>query len=589
LTKQFSALNISTKVLDNLSKRGFQKAFAVQAALIPLLLPGPAKYQGDICVSAATGSGKTLGYLLPLIDLLKQKLVTRLRALIVVPTRELVSQARQVAEMCAAGTGVKVGTALGSASLASEQAQLINQSQRYDKPAAQRMYEKAEYRMQTGFQEDDSLFDDICDLLPDHVPEYSSAVDILICTPGRLVDHLRSSPGFSLAHVEYLVIDEADRLLDDGFQDWVDVVLGGLPFPTRKDLSADPLHRVLKPRFDGVQKVILSATMTRDLSRLAVLKLRRPTLLAIAGTDAHATTESNGLPHLADTAELPAMLHESAIPVGDGSEKPLFLVELLNRLLHPEQSANLGTSKAMLQKHVRSDSTADQSDSEDSSDVETTSTESDTSTDSSDSSTSESDESETTSDDDSSPELETTSSSVAHEPQASLRQKPSSRILVFVNTNEDALRLSHLLGALDPSLGKCLGTLTKISTSSGRRTLSAFKSGKLSILIASDRASRGLDVPDLSDVISYDMPRDITSYVHRVGRTARAGQSGSAWTFYTHPEARWFFNTIARSSSIRRAQPRVERMRINLDDDSDKKQRYEQALNTLQSAVFRGD
>ena len=77
-------------------------------------------------------------------------------------------------------------------------------------------------------------------------------------------------------------------------------------------------------------------------------------------------------------------------------------------------------------------------------------------------------------------------------------------------------------------------------SSASRKTLTAYRQGKISIIIATDRASRGLDLPSLSHVVNYDVPSSITTYVHRVGRTARAGKEGSAWTLVAHREGRWF-------------------------------------------------
>ena len=161
----------------------------------------------------------------------------------------------------------------------------------------------------------------------------------------------------------------------------------------------------------------------------------------------------------------------------------------------------------------------------------------------------------------------------------------TTRILVFTKDNEDAMRLSHLIPAMHPSYAQIIGTLTKASSSAGRRTLAAFKSGKVKVLIASDRASRGLDVHDLTDVVSYDMPHSLTSYVHRVGRTARAGKPGSAWTFFIDSEARWFWNSIARGHEIRRSHATVERMKIDSQSFDDKKGIYERALRSLKTAV----
>jgi len=117
----------------------------------------------------------------------------------------------------------------------------------------------------------------------------------------------------------------------------------------------------------------------------------------------------------------------------------------------------------------------------------------------------------------------------------------------------------------------------------------------LSILIATDRASRGLDLPNLFNVINYDMPHSITGYIHRVGRTARAGKAGSAWTLVADREAAWFWNAIARgkgsggteNDKIERAEgKKLERVRYVLDDlNQEARQNYSNALSRLKQDV----
>ena len=224
-TKPFKELGLSEKVLKNLESKGFTAAFSIQTALIPLVLPCITTHRGDICVSAPTGSGKTLGYAIPLVEILKQKLYTRLRAIVVVPTRDLVQQVTKELEMLATGTGVRVGTAFGRTNLSQEQKLLVQVGQTYDPEAAEREEkEKRGYRLGRSFRDD-------IDLLPLHVPTFSSTIDILVCTPGRLVDHIESTRGFSLEDIEFLVIDEADRLLNDSFQGWAKVLVKSLRGP----------------------------------------------------------------------------------------------------------------------------------------------------------------------------------------------------------------------------------------------------------------------------------------------------------------------------------------------------------------------
>ena len=102
------------------------------------------------------------------------------------------------------------------------------------------------------------------------------------------------------------------------------------------------------------------------------------------------------------------------------------------------------------------------------------------------------------------------------------------------------------------------------------------------MLVASDRASRGLDIQNLAHVINYDLPVSLTSYVHRVGRTARAGKEGTATTFVAHREARWFWNEIARSEQVKRGPgKKVSRMKLNLEPGDKERKRYEEALRQL--------
>ena len=511
----FADLKLSKHLSDNLTKKTFTHAMAVQTAVLPLLLPGRANYKGDVCVSAPTGSGKTLSYVLPMIETLRDRATTRLRGLIVVPTRELVSQAREVAELCLPGTGVKIGTAVGSVALHTEQAHLVKRGQRYDPVARRALDEQANMRIKLGYDKDDDMLKDIVDLVPGHVPEYTSTVDILICTPGRLVDHIRSTPGFTVEHVEWLVIDEADRLLDSNFQSWVDVVLPALE-PRSDDPRARLLAQASKARvvLKTVRKVILSATMTRDLSKLASLKLQRPTLVAVVDPPASKpldgeVAEDESLSKNEHGTILPSTLKESAIPVGDGSEKPLHLLNLLLNYFDILNSSTEGEGKTAL---------------------------------------------------------------------------------IFTSNDDNAARLARLLALLHPQLEPHTATLTKSTTQAERRSLlrsfsSTTSSDKrISILISTDRTSRGLDVPALSYVVNYDIPPGVTSYIHRVGRTARAGRVGEAWTLYTETEARWFWKTVARGRVINRGSRVVERVRLG-EADEEMKGLYLEALGRLGEAV----
>ncbi|KAF4970735.1 hypothetical protein FSARC_2292 [Fusarium sarcochroum] len=553
----FAELGIPPKASRVLEGKGFPDAFAVQTAAIPLLIPTSKQRPGDVLISAATGSGKTLAYALPVVRDLSQGAVTRLRALVVLPTRELVKQAQEAFELCAKAfeggdrKRVRVGTSVGSQSLKNEQEALMDREVRYDPDAYKKLQEESQRQKQqkSGLSATDSLDDiDMEDTDPrlstmnGYVVDFPSKVDVLICTPGRLVEHMEQTPGFSIDYVRWLVVDEADKLLAQSFQGWLDVVMENFrvnKFSARDFPDMD---------FSGVRKVILSATLTRDLSLLSQLGLQRPRLIVL---------ESDGTVQIAEHS-LPVLLKEHAIRVHDTNLKPLYLLDLLQ-------------SQDMLMASPNKDQEAPKPDKAE---------DSDTSSDSSSSSDSDSDSdatSDTSSDSDSDSESETKS-----KPSGRSLKSHTPVSLIFTKSNESALRLSRLLALLDPSLASHIGTLTSTTpTHIRRKTLRAFTeaSSPIRLLIASDLVARGIDLPNLDHVINYDLPPSVAGYVHRVGRTARAGRSGSAWTLVGDDESGWFWGKIAKGAGVKRVQ-KMERTRIEEIDES-RVEGYEAALEKL--------
>ncbi len=549
-TVPFKDLALHDDIISSLDKKGYSNAFAIQSTVLPMLLPGSKQYSGDICISAATGSGKTLTYVLPIVQSLRSKPVTKLRGLVVVPTRELVNQVKETLDLCSAGSGLKVAAAVGSKSLKEEQTMLVKKSQRYDPEAYKAEQEKEidedeelmdwDFEKKFGAEGDEETF-------YNHVFEYRSQIDILICTPGRLVEHVNSTTGFTLEHVEWLIIDEADRLLDESFQQWVDVVLPGLEYmpPPKSPSEPQPdISRLFRRR--EVRKIILSATMTRDISKLMALKLRRPKLVVLEGRDAKPADDDGdaAIEGEGGKVEIPATLQEYGVPVPERStqDKPLYLIELLESTSNPPSST----------KHQYSPISSPTS----------AASQSDTSTDS---------------EDQSQP-----SQSPIQSPRPLTHNTLSNHgTLIFTSSNEQAFRLCRLLALLRPSWQ--IGTLTK--SNSGGKTLSLFQKRKLSILIASDRASRGLDIPNLAHMINYDMPKSATSYVHRAGRTARAGKEGVATTLVLHNQGKWFWKDgagIAKSEMLGRGPGRkVVRRNLVVDVSVEEREKYENALQTL--------
>ena len=584
---RFADLGIKPDLLRTLEQHNYKEAFAVQSTVIPLLLEGKNNHPGDLCISAATGSGKTLSYVLPLVTSLAPRPASRLRGLIVVTTRVLVKQAREACELCASGSHLHIGSAVGNVAIKEEQKLLMRVDQVYN-PAT------VAHRQQTGLQGNDwmdfSLEDcvseavDSTGFLPGYIQRPEPNVDILICTPGRLVDHIRYTKGFTLKHLEWLVIDEADRLLNESFQEWVDVVMGSLDARQAPE-TFGPGGKLLcdlglSVETNPPKKVVLSATMTRDITKLNSLRMANPKMV-IVGAEGVVDSEDPAAAHPDAHFTLPPTLREHVVAVGDGSQKPLYLLRLLlsNIKVGGDTKLPATTSDSSSSDDTSDDSTSSDEDSDD----ETSSSGSDSDSDS-----------ESDSDNDSSASSDESSDSEDSEsdfPKPEVPQgPPRTTVLIFTKSSESASRLSRLISMLHPPIASRVGTIIKSNKSSAsRKTLTAFRQGRISIIVATDRASRGLDLPSLTHVVNYDVPTSIITYVHRVGRTARAGREGSAWTLVAHREGRWFSNEIAAN-----VDGRITRMssidRVNVTPEALRplQGKYAAALDKLEQEVKVG-
>lgn len=506
-TTSHLGISLAPTLARRLTEMGVTEWFAVQTAVIPHLLstpsqPSPFHPPRDLCVSAPTGSGKTLAYAIPIISHLRTRVVPRLRALVILPTRDLILQVKETMQLLAKGTGLKIASTAGAQSFAQEQQVLV------------------------GAQEQ---------------------VDILVTTPGRLVDHLDETPGFTLEHLRFLVIDEADRLLGQSFHDWakrlrdsmaggsaaidthgrsadVDTHDGSADVDTRAVHALHRLDRINPPRFDEAacdpfkphslaQKLLFSATLTRDVGKLSELGLRDPVFVDVSETSGgeSAPTPTHG------TFTLPSTLHEHMLVVSS-AVKPLFLIWLLQ--MNPVRSEE---SKRKTQWVSRGGS-------------------------------------------------------------------PMQGVLVFTKSVDSAQRLVRLLQNFFSTQAQTISAYTSDLSPTQRRTiLSDFKSGKVTILVASDLISRGIDVPSVQHVVSYDTPSDVAKYVHRSGRTARGGSAeGHCWSLVEEQEARWFKREVCAGDKIKRVQGRdVQRIKVEQGTvESDlgggvAKERYQRALKEL--------
>lgn len=341
----FNSLGLSEPLLKAISKKGYSEPSPIQSKVIPIILE-----KNDVLASAQTGTGKTAGFTLPILELLSNGDVYRkkpIRALILTPTRELAAQIYDNVRAYSAYMDIRSAVIFGGVKANPQIAALRN------------------------------------------------GVDILIATPGRLLD-LYNQQALSLHKVEILVLDEADRMLDMGFQRDINRILDKLP-PKRQNL-------------------LFSATFSREIKRLANEFMRQPKY--VEATPENTTVEK---------------INQQVYRV-DKSRKTDLILDLI----------------------------------------------------------------------------------------AGGRWQ---QVLVFTRTKHGANRLTEKMVKADISAAAIHG-----NKSQGARTkaLDGFKKGNVRVLVATDIAARGLDIPLLPYVINFEMPNVPEDYVHRIGRTGRAGASGIA-------------------------------------------------------------
>jgi len=364
----FSGLKLHATLLQGLKDLGFSRPTAIQTAAIPPALEGR-----DLLASAMTGSGKTAAFLLPILHKLIGRPRGTTRALVLTPTRELAAQIHGDLTDLAVHTPITAAAVYGGVGM--------------------------------GPQE--------------HA--FRSGVDVIIGTPGRLLDHFRM-PYARLAGLEYLVLDEADRMLDMGF----------LP----------DIRRILRHIPTKRQTMFFSATMPPPIADLSREMLRNPASIDVARPSMPATG-----------------ITQAAYPVSQALKAAL-LVRLL-------------------------------------------------------------------------------------------RDGDIRDALVFTRTKHRANRLANHLAGENLSVERIHGNRSQAQRT---QALAGFKSGRYRVLVATDIAARGIDVSQLGHVVNFDVPGSPDDYVHRVGRTARAEATGTAFTLVS-PEEEGSFRDIERA--IGRRLPRV--------------------------------
>lgn len=373
--------NLPSRVMELVDRVGYKDPTAIQRAAIPIALQNR-----DLIGVAVTGSGKTAAFLLPLlvyiselprIDEFEWRKNDGPYAIVLAPTRELAQQIEIEARKFTQPLGFNVVSIVGGHSL-----------------------EEQAYSLRDG-------------------------VEIIIATPGRLVDCLERRL-LVLSQCCYVIMDEADRMIDLGFEEPVNKILDALPFSNEKpdtDEAEDP--RVMRRHVAGKdryrQTMMYTATMPTAVERIARKYLRRPAIIAIGA-----------IGEAVDTVE-------QRVEMVSGEDKRK---KRLNDILSSGEF-----------------------------------------------------------------------------------QPP---IIVFVNIKRNCDAIAREIKQMGFSSVTLHGSKTQDQREAA---LNSVRNGSTDVLVATDLAGRGIDVPDVSLVLNFNMATSIESYTHRVGRTGRAGKSGVAITF----------------------------------------------------------
>lgn len=373
----FEASGFPRSVLDELTAAGFPTPTAVQCQAWPIAMKGH-----DLISIAATGSGKTLAFLLPgIVHIQAQPRLQRGDgpiALVLAPTRELACQILAECEKFGRSSGIRAVCCYGG--------------------------------VPKGQQARDLRY----------------GAEIVIATPGRLIDFLEFGTT-NLHRVTYLVLDEADRMLDMGFE------------PQVRKISSQ-----IRP---DRQSLFFSATWPKEVQALARELCKEDPVQTTIGSAGKKANEK---------------IHQNVIVCDEG--------EKLDRL------------KALMETIVDN----------------------------------------------------------------------TSKIIIFAETKRGTDSLQRSLKASGVAALAIHGDKNQQERD---WTLHQFKSGRCMVLIATDVASRGLDVKDITCVINYDFPKEIESYIHRIGRTARGTASGTAYSFFTRDNAAIAFDLIKILSDCKQQVP----------------------------------
>ncbi|ETD82353.1 DEAD/DEAH box helicase [Rhodobacter capsulatus] len=361
---KFTDLKLDPAVLRAIADAGYETPTPIQAGAIPPALEGR-----DVLGIAQTGTGKTASFTLPMVTMLSSgRARARMpRSLVLCPTRELAAQVAENFDTYAKYTRLTKALLIGGVS----------------------------------FGEQDKLID--------------RGVDVLIATPGRLLDHFERGK-LLLTGVQIMVVDEADRMLDMGFIPDIERIFQLTPF-TR-------------------QTLFFSATMAPEIERITNTFLHAPARIEVAR---QATTSET-------------------------------ITQKLIQITPPRRDQSAKAKRELLRAIIKSEGEA------------------------------------------------------------------CTNAIIFCNRKTDVDIVAKSLKTHGFNAAPIHGDLDQ---SLRTKTLDAFRDGSLQLLIASDVAARGLDIPAVSHVFNYDLPSHAEDYVHRIGRTGRAGRLGTAYSIGTPADAKY--------------------------------------------------
>jgi len=382
----FSDLKLNPKILNAIEDVGYQEPTPIQLQAIPAALEGR-----DVLGIAQTGTGKTASFTLPMIHLLARgRARARMpRSLVLCPTRELAAQVAENFELYSKNLKLTKALLIGGVS----------------------------------FKEQDQLID--------------KGVDVLIATPGRLLDHFERGK-LLLTGVQIMVVDEADRMLDMGFIPDIERIFNLTPF-TR-------------------QTLFFSATMAAEIERLTNTFLSAPLRVEVAR---QASASEN--------------IEQSVL------------------LFKPSRKDREGTEKRKLLREMILNEGGD-----------------------------------------------------------------CKNAIIFCNRKSDVDICAKSLKKYGFNAAAIHGDLDQKYRMD---TLEGFRTGSLQFLVASDVAARGLDIPSVSHVYNFDVPTNAEDYVHRIGRTGRAGRNGKALMIST-PRDEKNFNAIEKL--IQTEIPKIKNSSLNI-------------------------